>query len=457
MRWLMVAAIASAWAMPARAQDSAADGSLQATFARWAREGRLPGVVVGRIAPGTTSVITAGVRSVETGAPVTDSTVFEIGSITKALTGTLLADMVVRGEVGLNDPVTRHLPTGWTMPAGITRGITLLDLATHTSGLPRMPADFAPGNPLDPYGDYDDAKLRRSLAATTLVTQPGEAYDYSNFGAAVLGRALAHRGGKPYEELLHERVLLPLGMRDSRFAGNGAADHRSATGYTARILPTGAWNLVAFAPAGGLRSSIGDMLKLLAAVADTSKGPLAKALALATRAHRPIHGVDSVGLGWHRLRQGTTEVVWHNGGTGGFRTFAGVNVHTGRGVVMMVNASVDWVDNIALQLDSGKFADPPTGRIAEIPLPDTTTDRYLGRYEFSPTFAIDVTRDSAGLWIQATAQPRLRILAIAPGVFAVRDVVAELTFELGPGGPANAMTLRQSGQTLNGRRVPAAR
>src|SRR5690606_12939120 len=127
-------------------------------------------------------------------------------------TGILLADLVLRGVVSLEDPVERHLPDGWTVPSYEGHPITLRDLATHTSGLPRMPARFSPVNAQDPYAAMNDDSLRVHVAASPPTRAPGE-YAYSNLGFALLGRALAHAGGKPWSELLRERVLEPLELR----------------------------------------------------------------------------------------------------------------------------------------------------------------------------------------------------------------------------------------------------
>ena len=133
-------------------------------------------------------------------------TVFEIGSITKVFTALLLADMVLRGVVAWDEPVARLLPASVHVPRFGERQITLLDLATHTSGLPRMPSNFHPADPGDPYADYTVGQLYDFLDDTMLSRTPGTAYEYSNLGYGLLGHALARRSGSGFEELVRARI-----------------------------------------------------------------------------------------------------------------------------------------------------------------------------------------------------------------------------------------------------------
>src|SRR5207244_1074108 len=130
----------------------------------------------------------------------------------KAFTAVLLADMVTRGEVKLDDPVSKYLPETVKVPAYQDRVITLLDLTTQTSGLPRLPSNLKPADPGNPYADYDVDRLYAFLNGYTLTRAPGAKYEYSNLGVGLLGHALARRAGKSYEELVTERILKPLKM-----------------------------------------------------------------------------------------------------------------------------------------------------------------------------------------------------------------------------------------------------
>ena len=447
-------AVLSFVAAPLVAQDPNADGALQALFTRWVTEHRLVGLVVGRSTAHTSTVITAPSRHANATEALTDSTLFEIGSVTKAFTGTLLADMVLTHEVALADPVAKYLP-GWTIPTYQGQPITLLDLATHSSGLPSLPDDFAPANVLDPYADYTEARLTAFLARHQLRRAPGTQYEYSNLGMALLGHALAERAKQPYEVLLRERILAPLGMADTRIDLTPEDLPRAAAGHNEQLLPTSDWHLPAFLAAGALHSTVPDLLRFAAAVRDTTRGPLAKTIAFAIVPRRPFNATDSVGLAWHHLHVDGTDVVWHNGGTGGFRSFLGVAIATGRAVVVLNNANVP-MDGVAISLLRGQppLAPPSLDPITEIALPAAALTRFVGRYEFAPNFAIEITQDDAGLSAQATAQPKLRIYPSAPTTFFLKVVKAELQFEVNSTGAVTGAILRQNGNSAPARKVP---
>ncbi len=201
------------------------------------------------------------------------ATVYEIGSVTKALTGTLLADMVERGEVKLDQPIAELLPEGVTVAPYEDQPITLLHLATHTSGLPRLPHNMAPKDPPNPYADYTPELMYEFLSSYKLHRTPGKTYEYSNYGAGLLGTLLARRAGKSYEELIIERLAAPLGMQDTRITLTPDQQARFARPYNVSLQPDRNWDQDAFAPAGAVRSTADDMLKLLAAAMSDADEP----------------------------------------------------------------------------------------------------------------------------------------------------------------------------------------
>src|SRR5215470_2283012 len=170
------------------------------------------GIVVGVISPEGRRIVAYGQLEKGDPRPLNGDTLFEIGSTTKVFTSLLLADMVQRGEVKLDDPVSKYLPPDVKVPERNGRAITLVDLATHTSGLPRMPSNFAPKDPGNPYADYTLDQLYRFLSSYQLTRDIGSQYAYSNMGAALLGNALARGAGTDYEALVRSRICDPLGM-----------------------------------------------------------------------------------------------------------------------------------------------------------------------------------------------------------------------------------------------------
>ena len=171
------------------------------------------GIVVGIVEPTGRRVIAYGKGSKEDGTPVDGDTVFELASVTKAFTSLLLADAVTRGEVALSDPVAKYLPPSVRMPERGGRSITLHDLATHTSGLPREPSNLQPKDPSNPFADYSVEQLYEFLSGYQLTRDIGSEFDYSNLGAGLLGHVLAQRAGTDYETLVRARITGPSACR----------------------------------------------------------------------------------------------------------------------------------------------------------------------------------------------------------------------------------------------------
>src|SRR6266566_3001093 len=212
--------------------------------------------------------------------------------IRKVFTASALADMVARGEVKLDDPVANYLPRAVRMPVRV-RPITLLDLATQSSGLPRLPDNFAPRDSSNPYADYSVQQLYEFLSRYQLPRDPGASYEYSNLGVGLLGHALALRAGMSYEQLVTRRILTHLGMRETAITLTPAMRARLAPGHDVggNVVPN--WDLPTLAGAGALRSTARDMLTFLAANLDTSATPMARGL---RQTHEPRQATDNPNL-----------------------------------------------------------------------------------------------------------------------------------------------------------------
>ena len=228
--------------------------------------------------------------------------------------------MVQRGEVALTDPVDKYLPEGTKVPERGGRHITLQDLAMHASGLPRMPTNFAPRNPANPYADYGLEALTQFLSSYRLTRDIGSQYEYSNVGAGLLGTVLARRAGVDLETLVRSRITGPLGMKSTRLELSSDMAARLATGHNGALEAVPSWDFPArtsaFAGAGGLRSTARDMIIFVAANAGITTSPPATAMSATVATRRPAGrpGVE-VALGWHitttpsgKESSGTTEV-----------------------------------------------------------------------------------------------------------------------------------------------------
>lgn len=288
-------------------------------------------------------------------APVTGDTRFEVGSVTKIFTSLLLARMAEHGEVRVDDPIARYLPDSVKAPEYRGKGITLRELATHSSSLPRLPSNLAPANMSDPYADYDAGKLYAFLDSYDLPQAPDTHYEYSNLGAGLLGFLLSRHAGKPFAELLHEQIFEPLGMRATYMAEVGdTTDTLVAQGH-AGGKPVAFWHFGALEGAGGVRSSTNDLLRLLRAELHPDGSAMSKAIELSQEIRYRPSAQLALALGWHVVQlPDSSNLYWHNGGTGGARSFIGFAPDAGGGFALLMNEALplDVVNQFALSLAS---------------------------------------------------------------------------------------------------------
>jgi serine-type D-Ala-D-Ala carboxypeptidase/endopeptidase len=312
------------------------------------------GIVVGVIGLEGRRVVAYGQLGKGDPRPLNGDTIFEIGSVTKVFTSLLLEDMVQRGEVALGDPVAKYLPASMKMPERNGRSITLLDLATHTSGLPRLPTNLFYSmlrNPGNPYAKYSVEQLYRFLSRYKLTRDIGAQLEYSNLGAGLLGHALALRVGMDYETLVRTRICDPLGMNWTRIKLTPEMNARLATGHNSALKRTKNWDLPTLAGAGALRSSANDMLIFLAANLACTATPLAATIAAMLQVCRTTARGAQVALGWNVLKLKGREIRWHNGGTGGYRSFVGIDAEAAAAVVVLSNTNTRrGVDDIGIHL-----------------------------------------------------------------------------------------------------------
>jgi CubicO group peptidase (beta-lactamase class C family) len=309
--------------VPTRLPDHHVGDAALATLAREVVGEEQPALAVA-------AVTRDGTRTVAIGAGLDDR--FEIGSISKGLTGLLFADMIGRGEVTADTRLGDLVPVD-----GPVADVTLAQLATHHSGLPRQPTTAAQfvrafWSGLSA-GDPHIATLDQLLAELADVDLDTPAATYSNVGFELLGAALAAAGGAPYPQLLAERVLTPLGMDDTIVPVSAAElGPRDLLGEAQGGRRADPWLGEAMGPAGAGRADITDMAVLARALLDGSAPGID---ALTPRS--AFDDEDSIGWAWFtRAVPATgTSVVWHNGGTGGFTSFLGIDRDAGTAVVVL--------------------------------------------------------------------------------------------------------------------------
>jgi CubicO group peptidase (beta-lactamase class C family) len=455
----VAAAVAIVSAVPGRSQAPSSNGAATLTDGdiRKILADRIDvhrqsiGIVVGIVDASGRRIVSHGAVRAKDTRPLDGDTIFEIGSMTKVFTSLLLADAVERKQVALNDPVSAYLPDTVKVPER-GRAITLQDLANHTSGLPRMPTNFMPKDANNPYADYSVAQMYEFLSGHQLTRDVGAQYEYSNLGAGLLGHVLARKAGMEYEALVKARVTGPLGMRDTGIALTPAMTARLATGHTRALEATANWDLPTFAGAGALRSSANDMLTFLSAAIGLTPSPLSAAMARTLSNRWPTgQSTMEIGLGWHIYKAAAGEIIWHNGGTGGYRTFMGFNPRTRVGAVALSNTSTPaGVDDIGRHLLDPAlpllqtFPGTPTSRTA-IAMEPAAFDRYTGRYQLAPSAILTVSRDGSRFLVQLTGQPAFDVFPESDTKFFLKAVEAQITFEKDAQGKTTGLILHQNG------------
>lgn len=406
------------------------DAEIRSKLAEWGgAEGEGVSVVVGVVEPRGTRVIAYGRL------PADGQTVFEIGSVTKALAALLLADMAGRGEVALTDPVARHLPPGFKVPERNGRSITLLDLATHTSGLPFMPDESAQLG--DFLGRYE---LQRDIGAER---------EYSNLGYWLLSEALAFRAGMDFESLLRTRVLAPLGMESTAITLSPGIEARLAAGHDASLQPAPRISTVPvyskMPAAGGAVSTVNDLMKLVRTAMGYERSPLAAALE-STVSSRPA-------LAWTVSEDAGGRMIFHDGGTLGQVSSVAWDPKRRVGVVVLSN-QVAGVGEVARHLLRPDLPLPKAATAAkrtEIALDPAVLDAYAGRYEAAGEGIFVIEREGGYLTIRAPESwglPKLRLRPESRHDFFTSELPLRVTFR-----PDGILIHPPRGQ----RAVPAAR
>lgn len=277
------------------------------------------------------------------GPPITENSIFELGSITKLFTTSILMNLVDRKVVSLLDPLERFLPFLGSLRSKI-REITLEHLATHHSGLPNFPANFAPKDDQDPYREYDVQALYGFLMSSSAKKVRQNRFEYSNLGVGLLGYVLCLATQSTYEQLVADEIFNPLKMRDTSSSPLLKNSAELCQGYFLK-RPVPNWNFTeVFAGAMSARSSLKDMQKFF--IANFVTGSFSKCHLI----RRPIDRKESVGLGWIIDHSRKENIIWHDGITTGFQSWIGFNPKQQRGIVALANASADWILPLSFEI-----------------------------------------------------------------------------------------------------------
>jgi CubicO group peptidase (beta-lactamase class C family) len=395
--------------------------------------------------------VSAGRRSAADAQAPDATAKFDYGSISKTFTALLLADMERRGELALTDAVEDVL--GQRLRDSTGTPLRWLDLATHRSGLPRLPSNLEPRNPADPYADYDVARLQAFIAQWKPDVPRQARWAYSNLGFGLLGHALAQRAGMPYARLIAERVLRPLGMDDVRVAAAGAADMGLLPGHDTQRQVVPHWTFDVLAGAGALVGSAHSLARYAQAALGLVPTPLAASFQRCLERHAGGAGPgQAMGLGWLLGSFEGGPLANHDGGTAGFSSSLFLDPQDVRATLVMANASVPVTDLALHALDTRAplrdvAAEQQQTQRPAVTLPAGQLAVLAGSYALNAQFKLKVSAREGRLFAQATGQGEFELFAIDARRFFARVTPLELQFE-GDAGEAPALVLHQAGREL---------
>ena len=301
------------------------------------------GLSIGTYRDGEIQFYNYGIKSDKELETPTQESIYEIGSITKTFTGTVLAALVKEGKVRYDDPIAKFLPdsvANWSAD----KAITFEELSTHTSGLPRLPNNLMKNFFIDmdnPYRNYAAADMYDFLSKYEPKEKAARKSEYSNLGVGLLGHLLAEINGTSYEEMIQNHIFQPLGMSQSTIT---IEEELLMQGHDAVGVPTSQWDFIALAGAGAIRSSTTDMMKYLVANIEEQMPYV-----LTHEPRKEMSDFQKIGLGWISQKNKKLAFTWHNGGTGGFTSFTGFSKADQVGVIVLAN-SVQSVDGIGVRI-----------------------------------------------------------------------------------------------------------
>jgi len=273
-------------------------------------------------------------------------TEFEIGSVTKVFTSLALACLVQDGVVNLSDPIKEFLPKDVHPPSINSKDIQLAHLSTHTSGLSREPYNlndnynrFVSPAIENPHAGYDIKRLYEAINTTKLNIEPGKRFEYSNFGGALLGQLLTNICNSDYESVIRQNICIPFDMEDTWSQLPERLSEKLAPPYLTSGFPSSNMEVGAFAGAGGLHSTVNDLLIFLDEHISPVHPRLRKAIDITLVERFQINNTTSIGLGWICTKRNGKIYWWHNGRSLGYSSYIGMEKENHLGIVVLSNAN----------------------------------------------------------------------------------------------------------------------
>lgn len=386
------------------------------------------------------------------GATIDKQTIFEIGSVTKIFTALALADFISsHKDITLDSKAEPLLPESYQLPEYQGQSVTLRHLVTHTSGLPKIPSNLPASSP-NPYSTYGDSLFEAYLNNDSLSRAPGDGFQYSNSGMALVGRVLEHQLQQPFEQIIQKSITQPLQMKDTFVQVTDKDSSRLAKGYRGNGRAN-YWNFDVFAGAGALHSTIADMAIFLKAQMQNKSTEINS---LANRTQQPLSDIqnkesrlDKVGMGWlYSTRKDT--IIWHNGQTGGFRSFIGMNIENNTGVVMLVNSTAP-ISDIALHLLDSNFKLKKVQQ--SVSIPSSLLQKYTGEYRVTNRISYFVSLHKNQLYFRVSGQQKIPFFPKSKTRFYYKTVPAEIEFSADSAGAVQDVTLFQNGREIKAKKV----
>lgn len=374
-------------------------------------------IVVGIVTQYGDEYLVAGSLSADDSRAPDKNTLFEIGDLTKLFTAAATSDLVQRRQLTWRTPAGALLPLEGRPPAYDGEAVNLHHLASHSSGLPRIPPNMGEVDPRNPWADYSEEQLYEATSQTYPAFPPGSHYLYSSLGYGLLGHILTLRTGKSYEEVIAESITTPLAMKDTVVVPTEHQSKRLAPGHEGLTEVPG-WDMSTLPGAGALKSTAGDLAIFLKAQMGMVRTPKAQIFGVM---HAPIISSGSrdtlSGYAWQVTTKEGSTVLWHTGHTGGYQAFVGFNPARRVGVVVLTNTNqkIDELGFYALAPDVfplGQF--PPLPRINEAAL-----ERCVGVYEVTPEVRITITRRADNLYARFSDGPLYRLYPITATRFGL--------------------------------------
>jgi D-alanyl-D-alanine-carboxypeptidase/D-alanyl-D-alanine-endopeptidase len=407
--------------------------------------GYAPSIAVGVLDSSGVHFYNYGKTKNENGQNVDQATIYEIGSISKVFTSLLLAEMIAEGKINLDDPIEKYLPNV-QVPDYKGVKITFRHLSTHNSGLPRLPDNIQLGaNLSNPYAHYDEKMLLDFLGKYKLPSEPGTKHEYSNLGAGLIGYILTKQSGMTLEELFYDKVGKKIFADNTKITLTPEQKEQLAVGHMdGEEVPN--WDFQdALAGCGAFKSTVSEMLSFLFLQLNLDENDRTVAIELTQELQAEVD--RKMGLGWHFYKE---NIRWHNGGTGGYKSFCGIDLEKNRGVVVLSNSTYS-VDDLGLHLlDKSKALQKPRA-IAKVDA--KIYEAYVGKYILGGMMAVEVTAKDDKLFFQPFGQPAYRIYPESDTLYFMLGVDVELEFVKDENEKVNTFIFEQNSYKQEAKRV----